>query len=74
MSTSDYRRPADYQINDIYECATCGAESEQVSIYGAGHCMCGGSLVKVGESYPASSDDWDECRDTQDGAWRNDRA
>jgi len=71
---SENKRPADYQVMDIYECATCGAESEQVSVYGAGHCMCGGSFVKVGESYPASTDDWDEQRDTQDGQFYNIRS
>lgn len=69
MSQADYYRPADYQINEHYECSSCGAENEQVSIYGVGQCSCGGSFIKVGESYPASCDDWDEQRDTQDGEW-----
>ncbi len=73
MSASNYFRPADYQINDHYKCSSCGAATEQVSIYGVGQCECGGSFVKVGESYPASSDDWDEERDTQDGEWRRRR-
>jgi ribosomal protein L37AE/L43A len=68
---SDYRRPADYQINDHYECSSCGQKAEQVSIYGVGQCSCGGSFVKTGESYPASSDDWDEQRDTCDGQFYN---
>ncbi len=63
MSKSDYRRPADYQINDVYQCDRCRREVEQVSVYGVGQCSCGGNLQKVGESYPASAEDWDEERD-----------
>ena len=73
MSRSDYRRPADYQINNIYQCAVCGAEIEQVSVYSASRCMCGGELRMIGESYPASSDDWDEERNPNSGDWERRR-
>ena len=69
MNRSDYRRPADYQVNILYRCATCRREVEQVSVYGVGRCHCGGELEQIGESYPASADDWDEERNTQDGEW-----
>ena len=71
MTRSDYLRPADYQIRQIAKCQSCGNEAEysndqQVD---GGRCACGGTLRVVGESYPASSDDWGEARDTQDGEW-----
>ena len=70
---SDYRRPADYQIKDVYECQRCKAEFELESFYDVSsqRCHCGGSLQKVGESYPASSDDWHEERDGVNDEWRN---
>ena len=72
MSRSDYLRPANYQIHQIAKCGSCGIESEYADDQqvDGGRCMCGGSLRVIGESYPASSDDWDEERDTQDGQWR----
>ena len=72
MSISDYYRPADYQINNIYRCDTCGNEIEQPSCYDVGNCSCGGSLIQCGESYPADSSEWDEQRDP-DGEWRERR-
>lgn len=67
----DYRRPADYQIRQIAKCNSCGAENEYMNDQqvDGGRCCCGGALAVIGESYPASSDDWDEERDTQDGEW-----
>lgn len=75
MSRADYERPARYQINTVARCETCRQEREyssDQSLSGA-RCFCGGSLTVVGESYPASADDWDEERDTQDGEWRRKR-
>lgn len=70
MSRSDYARPADYQINKIYRCGTCRRETEHPSIYAPPEC-CGSEMTECGESYPASADEWDEVRDTQDGEWHN---
>lgn len=72
MANQDYYRPSQAQINTIYRCATCGSEMEVCSIYSADKCSCGGSLRECGESYPSSSDDWDEQRDP-DGEWRERR-
>lgn len=65
---NDRFRPADYQVNVIYRCDSCGQEIEQVSIYGVINCHCGGRLVQVGESYPSDPYEWDEERDP-DGQW-----
>lgn len=73
MSRSDYRRPADYQVNIIYRCDTCRREIGLISVYGVGPCSCGGTFQECGESYPANSNDWDEERDTQDGEWHRNR-
>lgn len=72
MAKSDYYRPADYQITHIYRCDTCHREAEQESFYGMGPCSCGGTFQQIGESYPASSDDWDEERG-EDGQWHRRR-
>lgn len=69
---SDRYRPADYQVNKIYQCDRCGGEIEQVSIYGVGPCDCGGRLIECGESYPADSQDWDEER-RDGGEWERRR-
>ncbi len=69
---SDYYRPAQYQITNIYECQLCGREYQIESTFGAGACECGGSLAFCGESYPADSSEWDEQRDP-DGEWRTRR-
>lgn len=72
MSRADYRRPAPYQIRQVARCGTCGREAEyeaEQTVNGE-PCGCGGRLTVVGESYPASSDDWDEERDRVDGEWR----
>lgn len=69
---SDYRRPAWYQIRPVGRCDTCGREHEfspQESVDGRS-CYCGGRLESIGESYPSSSEDWDEERDRVDGEWR----
>lgn len=72
MAKSDYRRPADYQINEHFRCRSCGRETEQPSIYGKPEtCSCGGPLDYIGESYPASSDDWHEERDDVNDDFRN---
>lgn len=34
---------------------------------------CGGYVVLIGESYPASADDWHEERESVNGAWRRKR-
>ena len=61
---TDYRRPADYQINNHYHCAQCGLKTVTASIEAAPErCYCGGYLEYDGESYPADSADWDEYRD-----------
>lgn len=69
MSASDYRRPSQGQIDTVYCCGHCRRETEHPSIYAAPEC-CGTPMNAVGESYPASSEDWDEARDTVDGEWR----
>jgi len=73
MSRADYRRPADYQVRQIGKCDSCGAENEYMNnqLVDGEPCGCGGTLRVIGESYPASADDWDEERDTRDGQWRS---
>ena len=75
MSRADYYRPADYQIRQIAKCNSCGNESEYMNdqVVDGGRCPCGGRLSIIGESYPASSDDWDEERDSCGDAWRQRR-
>ena len=65
---NDRYRPAEYQINDIWECSRCRQRIEMASAYSAGACGCGGEFVHVGESYPADVSEWDEERG-QDGEW-----
>lgn len=67
---SDYYRPSEQQVRSIYRCTSCRGEQEFMSDQSVegGRCPCGGSLTFAGESYPASSDDWDEER--IDGEWR----
>lgn len=67
---SDYRRPADYQVDNIYVCGHCRHETTHPSIYAPPDC-CGVPMNRLGESYPGNSNDWDEVRDTPDGDWRN---
>ena len=69
MSKSDYYRPAPYQINSVYRCVVCGQETDIPSMESATTCGCGGRLECIGESHPASADDWDEERGP-DGEWR----
>lgn len=69
---SDYYRPSQGQIDNCYRCNSCGSERDHPSIYAAPLC-CGREMVKSGESYPASPEDWDEERDTVDGDWRSRR-
>ncbi len=72
MSRDDYR-PADYQVEDIYNCYSCGKEWVSPSCYGIDEqCSCGGRFIKTGESYPADPSEWDEQRDP-DGEWRKRR-
>jgi hypothetical protein len=75
MSKADYYRPARYQINTVARCGSCGQEREYPSAQqvDGSPCFCGGTLRAVGESYPASSDDWDEERDSVNGPWRTRR-
>lgn len=74
MSKSDYRRPADYQIENHFRCTSCRAETSVSSVYGAPTmCHCGGNYEYVGESYPANADDWDEYRDNVNDEFRRDR-
>jgi DNA-directed RNA polymerase subunit RPC12/RpoP len=70
MSRSDYYRPSEQQVRSIYRCTTCRGEQEFMSdqTVEGGRCPCGGRLTSAGESYPASSDDWDEER-RPDGSW-----
>lgn len=69
---NDYRRPADYQINEIYRCSDCGGEIEVSSVYAAPlSCGCGGRYQLSGESYPADSQDWHEERDNVNDDFRN---
>ena len=72
MSRADYERPAWNQIDDIYQCRKCSREQiVQAGFSASMPCpYCGGFVDRIGERYPASPDDWDECRDTQDGEWR----
>ena len=70
---NDNYRPSEQQIDHIYECEACHSTTEVCSIYGEpSQCRCGGHYRFVGESYPASSDEWDEQRDP-DGEWRERR-
>ena len=71
---NDNYRPAQYQINNIFHCDTCGKECEQPSEYGKEPCpcSCGSECVYVEESYPGDVDEWDEQRDP-DGEWRERR-
>ncbi len=74
MAKSDYRRPADYQINNVFKCSSCGHESEHSSVNVAPQgCSCGGLLQQIGENYPADSDDWHEERDNVNDDFRNNR-
>jgi len=62
MSRSDYERPAWYQIEKLYRCKKCGYEQRMPQGYYAQFpCpMCKGFVERIGESYPANADDWDE--------------
>jgi DNA-directed RNA polymerase subunit RPC12/RpoP len=75
MSKSDYRRPADYQVERDYRCRRCG--HEQRPLAGDSAMMpcpqCGGYVEMIGESYPSNADDWDESRDDINGDWHNER-
>lgn len=75
MSKSDYYRPAEYQIRQIAKCDTCRRETEYMNDQqvDGGRCVCGGTLRVIGESYPASSDDWDEERDDTNSDWHRRR-
>ena len=65
---TDRYRPAEWQIDVIYECRSCGARTEMQSCYHPGSCACGGVFVEAGESYPGDVAEWDEER--VDGEWR----
>lgn len=69
---TDYRRPAAYQIRQTAQCNTCHrtAEFDSYQRVDGESCSCGGRWLVTGESYPASSEDWDEERDRVDGEWR----
>lgn len=69
MSKSDYLRPSATQIDNVYRCGVCGSERDHPSVYVPPNC-CGREMSQLGESYPASSDEWEEERDTCDGEWR----
>lgn len=69
---NDYRRPADYQVRNVYRCETCKKEVEVESCYaGPTNCICGGFYEHAGETYPANSEDWHEERDNVNDDWRN---
>ncbi len=70
MNRSDYARPSQGQIDNIYMCRNCRRETTHPSIYAPPEC-CGTEMEKLGESYPADSGEWDEVRDTVDGEWRD---
>lgn len=67
------RRPADYQIRQHYTCGNCERQIEVAHDQTAVRCHCGGTYKYSGESYPASSDDWDEERDDVSSQWRQRR-
>ncbi len=70
----DNLRPSEAQINDFWRCDTCQKEIEQPRLYGEpSRCNCGGHLRHAGESYPASSNDWEEERDNEYSEWRQRR-
>lgn len=72
MSISDYRRPADYQIDHVYQCDHCSAEAVLSSFYaGPTNCACGGRMMQVGECYPADSAEWHEERDNVNDDFEN---
>ena len=75
MSRSDYYRPAQHQITNIYRCSSCRHEGEYLSDQFIGDkCpSCGSDCFRLsGESYQADPDDWQEQRDP-DGEWRERR-
>jgi hypothetical protein len=75
MSRADYERPAFNQISRHYKCRKCGQEQEVPNGFSAAMpCpSCRGYVEFVGESYPASADDWDEVRDGVNEPWRQKR-
>jgi hypothetical protein len=68
MSRSDYQRPSQQQIDNIYTCPVCQRETTHPSYYAPPTC-CGLPMNYVGESYPSDPEEWNEVRDTQDGEW-----
>lgn len=62
-------RPAEYQINNVYRCTSCGSEIEVPCDQIATRCTCGGDYDYAGESYPGDSSEWDEERSSCDGQW-----
>ena len=75
MSRSDYERPAWYQVHREYRCQKCGHEqSVRAGESASMPCpRCRGFVVKIGESYPGSADDWHEERDSVNSPWRQKR-
>lgn len=67
------RRPAQYQIHNHFRCTSCNREIEVAGDQTATTCHCGGRYESAGESYPASSEDWDEERDNEYSPWRQRR-
>lgn len=72
---TDYRRPAAYQIRTVATCDMCSrqAEFDSYQTVDGESCHCGGRLRVTGESYPASSEDWDEERESVNGDWHQRR-
>lgn len=72
MSRADYERPAWYQIGRLYRCQKCGHEQDVRAQESAQMpCpRCRGFVVKVGETYPGSADEWDEERTSVNDPWR----
>lgn len=71
----DHERPAWYQVESIYKCQSC--QREQIVRAGESARMpcpdCRGWVARVGESYPASRQDWHEERDGYYSPWRQKR-
>jgi len=64
---NDRYRPSEEQIEIIYKCAICGAETNMPSQYVPPSC-CGELMAEIGELYPADSREWDEER-YPNGEW-----
>ena len=68
---SNNYRPADHQIENNFECSSCG---QSYSCYGSQEMpiCCGIPMDQKGFNTPSNTDDWEEQLDP-DGEWRERR-